>query len=56
MSSFDATIQQVQSRKTDMRQLVNAIDPFTKQPIVVYEFPNGREFTEPQDQPYRWAP
>lgn len=53
MSAFDSQIKQVTSKQTDMRQLVNAIDPTTKQPIETYEFPNGRVFTEPQDQPYR---
>lgn len=44
---------QVTSKQIDERTLVAAIDPSWKEPIVTYEFPNGRKFSEPQDQPYR---
>lgn len=44
---------QVVTKTTDQRRLVAAIDPSWKEPITTYEFPNGRKFTEPQDQPYR---
>lgn len=43
---------QVQTKVTDMRQLVAAIDPQWKEPIVTYQFSNDRKFTEPQDRPY----
>lgn len=41
----------VVTKQIDERTLVAAIDPTWKDPIVTYEFPNGRKFTEPQDDP-----
>lgn len=52
MSAYP-TFPTVEVKQTTMRELVQAIDPQWKEPIVTYEFPNGRDFTEPQDQPYR---
>lgn len=42
---------QVESKTTDQRTLVAAIDPSWKDPIEIYVFPNGRKFTEPQNDP-----
>jgi hypothetical protein len=53
MSQFGAMTPppQVQSKSVDQKTLVAAIDPRWKEPIVTYEFPNGRKFTEPQNDP-----
>ena len=41
----------VVTKQIDERTLVAAIDPQWKEPIVTYEFPNGRKFTEPANDP-----
>jgi hypothetical protein len=53
MSQFGAMTPppQVESKTTDQRTLVAAIDPSWKDPIEIYVFPNGRKFTEPQNDP-----
>lgn len=41
----------VETKTVDQRTLVAGLDPSWKDPIEIYEFPNGRKFTEPQNDP-----
>ena len=45
--------QKVKVRKVKWLSIVNMIDPNRKRPAVMYEFSNGRKFTDRGKSPYK---